>query len=251
MRALLLLLLLVAAGWVAGVFAARYREAWMASLPGLVHQAKPEEIPALLAKGRLYATALEGKQKARDGLALALLIAADKSPLRMGFYGNLAQLYALPREQSGQPDHEFAAELTASGVFAELKQYDKVFAALARADKALAQYPDGPEKQAHRLLLVNAQAYYLATAPLREGGNPEKALHLSQLLISSRDRLAGGGHASDQAAFLDTLAFAWFAAGDADKAVDTQRLALGLANADGLDVYLKNFDTFKQAATNK
>jgi hypothetical protein len=251
MRLFFLFVCLVLAGWVAGVFAARHREAWMETLPALVHQAQPNEISALLAKGRLYATALGDRQKVRDDLALALLIAAEKSPGRMGYYGNLVQLYALPRDPDGLPQHEFAAELTAGGVFTELKRYDDAFAALARADKALGRYPDGPEKQAHRLLLVNAQAYCLATAPLRAGGNPEKALHLSQLLVSSRDTLLNGGHASDQAAFLDTLASAWFAAGEADKAADTQRLALGLADANGLDAYLEHYDMFTQAGAKR
>lgn len=244
----LLLVALVAAGWLAGLMAARYREAWVATLPGLVNRASTAEIATLLSRGRLYATALGDNQKVRDDLAFALLIAAERSPRRMGYYGSVAQLYALPRQQGSRPEADFAAELTASGVFAELKQYDRVFAALGRADKALARYPEDEQKRAHRLLLVNAQAYYLATAPLRSGGNPEKALHLSQLLISSRDKMAGGGHASDQAAFLDTLASAWNATGDADKAVETQRLALGLADAAGLDVYIRAFDRFTRAS---
>ncbi len=244
MRVFVLVTLLVAAGWLAGAAAVRYREAWSDSLPGLVSMAEPDEMELLLARGRLYATALVDSQRVRDNLVVALTIAAEKAPRRMGYYGNIAQLAALPRGRENDPQRDFAADLTASGVFAELNRYDQVFACLARADKALERYPEGETKRSHRLLLVNAQAYYLATAPLRSGGNPEKALHLSQLLISSRDPVYGSGHASDQPAFLDTLAFAWYAAGDPEKAVETQRLALGLSPTAGLDVYVEHFDTF-------
>ncbi len=251
LKTVLLLAALVAAGWMAGVFAARWREAWVNSLPALVSRAGPEETAELLSRGRIYATALADNQRVRSDFALALQVAAERSVRRMGYYGNLANIYTRHVTDEGRPEREFATEFAASGVYAELKDYTRAFACLAKADQALSRYQDEKAKHAHRLLLVNAQAYYLAVAPIRSGGNAEKALHLAQLLISSRDELADGSYASDQAAFLDTLASAWFATGDAEKAVETQSLALGLADSGRLDVYIENFDKFKRAAKAK
>ncbi len=247
-RALLLLALLIGAGWLAGSATARWREAWLSALPARIARATPDEAAELLAKGGMYAAALANRPGAVRDLAVAGLVAAERSPRRLGYYGNLANLLGrLESDPAGDPLGRFAQELAASGVYAELGRYDEAFASLERADKALLLLPDDALRRSHRLLLVNAQAYYLATAPAGKGRNPERALHLAELMITSRDELASGGHASGSAALMDTLASAWFAAGDAAQALKAQTLALGLADSEGLEVYLRHYDEFTAA----
>lgn len=245
LRAALLLALLVGAGWIAGLVSARLREMRVAELPARVRMAAPEDVPGILAAGKLYAAALRHRPALRRDLAYALLIAAENSPRRMGFHGNAAGLLAGPAP-ADNPAAAFAAELTASGIHAELGDHDKAFAAIARAENALSRFADENLARSHRLLLVNAQAYSLATAPVGSGRNPERALHLAQLLVTSRDPLPDGSAASESSAFLDTLASAWAAAGDYARALETQTYALGLAESPGLDVYIRHFDEFRR-----
>ncbi len=249
LRAAVLAVLLVAAGWLAGTIAARWREAWMDSLPARVAMADPGDGSDLLARGGLYAAALPDRPRVARDWAVALLVAAERSPRRIGYYVNLANIFdRVGRTGPGEPADEFALGLAASGVYAELGDYAKAFASLERADAALEELPDEAQRRSHRLLLVNAQAYYLASAPAGRGRNPEKALHLAELMITSRDELASGGHASGSAALMDTLATARFAVGDAARALAAQTLALGLADSEGLEVYLKHYDEFAAAA---
>lgn len=249
LRTLCLLAILTAVGWMAGVATARWREEWASALPALVYRAGPEETVGLLSRGRMYAVALPERPRIARDLAFASLVAAERAPRRMGYYGNLANIFdAMDFGQVGPPAAEFATLLTASGVYAELDEYAKAFACLRQADAALDRIGDEQARRSHQLLLVNAQAYYLAVAPAGEGRNPERALHLAQLLLTSKDELPGGGHASGSAAFLDTLASAWHAAGDSAQAARTQALALGLADSAGLDVYLKHYDEFSAIA---
>lgn len=246
-RAVILLAALAVAGWLAGTATARWREAWLSALPHMVSQAEPAEASELLSKGRIYALALADRPAAARDLAMAGLVAAESAPRRFGYYANVANIFdRVDASQTGSPLAEFAAELMASGVYGELGEYAKAFACLNRADAALKKTPDEKERRSYRLLLVNAQAYYLATAPRGEGRNPEKALHLAQLLISSKDEIPGGGHASGSAAFLDTLASAWHATGDDARAEKTQAFALGLADSAGLDVYLRHYDEYNR-----
>lgn len=245
LRPFFMLGVLLLVGWLAGTMTARWRKTWVEGLPYMVHRADPAEVSGLLARGRLYAMALPDNLDIRRDLAIAAVIASERAPRKAGYYGNLAILFNELRDvRFTTPLAEFAARLAASGVYAELNDYVKAFDALGMADRALAQMPDDQARNSHRMLLVNAQAYYLATAPALQGGNPEKALHLAQLLVSSRDGLAGGGYASGSAAFLDTLATAWHAAGDADKARLTQAFALGLADSVDLDTYIRHYDQF-------
>jgi hypothetical protein len=89
---------------------------------------------------------------------------------------------------------------------------------------------------------LNSRAYLLATVPEAAGRDAERALRLIQLALTSDGELPGGGPASESAAVLDTLAAAWQAAGEPARARQAQSLALGLADADGLDLYLRRYD---------
>lgn len=252
LKAAALFLALIGVGWLAGTLAARWRESWTAELPARAAAAPPDERSELMARGILYATALPERPQIARNLAFAGLIAAEKSPRRLGYYGNLANIFdRLEPADADGPDGDFAAELIASGVYTELNEYAKVFACIDRAGKALERLPDENARRSRRLLQVNAQAYALATAPEGKGRDPERALRLAELMITSRDELPGGGHASGSAALMDTLATARSAAGDAARALEAQTLALGLADSVGLDVYLRHYDEFAGSAIKK
>lgn len=242
-----LLAILIAAGWLGGSLTARWREAWTAGLPYRVARETPAEIPNLLARGGLYAAALADRPEAGRNVAYAVMLAAERAPRRMGYYGNLAAIFDQDRSAAATPA-AFRDHLAAAGVYADLGRYPEAFARLDQAEKALAAIPDENLRRSFRLLLGNAQAYFLATAPKEKGGNPERALHLAQLLITSRDELPGGGHTSGSAPFMDTLASAWAAVGNAKKAAEIQSFALGLAEAPDLDVYLRHYDAFARPA---
>lgn len=243
LRGVALVFVLVAAGWAAGTGVARWREAWLSGLPAMVQSARPGDVSGLMAKGRFYAVALADRPAAGRNLGIAAMVAAENAKRRLGLYANAAALLAAS-DPLAEPATDFGAELAGAAVAAEIGEYAEAFTRLARADTLLEGEADETRKRSLRLLLVNTQAYLLATAPERSGRNPEKALHLAQLLVSSRDAAPGGGMASDSAAFMDTLACAWNAAGDAGRARATQRLALGMAEASGLDVYITHYDEF-------
>ncbi len=250
-RVCMLLLVLAALGWLAGTGMARWREARLALLPGQAAAARAEEIPDVMRRGRMYATALPENDRMRRSLAYACLAAAEKSPRRLGYYANAANLLRGMDRAAGQTAEEtFAGELTAGGAFAEIGQYREAFAALERAEAALEDIQDEQKRRSFRLVLVNTQAYFLASAGKDGGGDAQQALHLATLMISSRDELPGGGFASDSAAFLDTLATAWAENGDFARAASTQCLALGLADSLGLDVYLRHYDEFSKGNRN-
>lgn len=244
-RSFMLLAVLILAGWVAGVMTARWREMWVADLPAMVAGAAPEAIPGIMARGRMYATALPERPRMRRNLAIAALVASEGAPRRLGYYANARNLFlGLPEEYADSPAERFATELTAAGLHADLGDYDRAFAGLDRAEQALSALTDEGQRSSWRLNLINARAYFLAVAPDGQGRDPALALELAKLMMSSRDELPGGGHASDSAAFLDTFAAAWHAAGDAVRARATQTFALGLAETRGLDVYIRHYDEF-------
>ncbi|MDR1744599.1 MAG: hypothetical protein LBS30_02475 [Planctomycetota bacterium] len=232
-------------GWLAGMGSARWREAWLAALPARVAAAATaQEASDLMTRGRMYATALPGNRIMRRDLALAALTAAENAPRRLGYCANAANLFR-GIDPEGVPDREvFATGIAEAGAYGEIGDYPAAFRALDRAGAGLEHIADEQRRRSLRLLLVNTQAYFLAIAPAGQGGDAEKALRLARLMVASRDALPGGGHASGSAAFLDTLAAAWNANGDSGRAASAQSLALGLADARGLDVYLRHYDEF-------
>lgn len=237
-----------AAAWLGGEAVARWREHWLALLPGRVATADIGEVPGLLQQGRMFAAALPDNQRMRRDLAVAAVTAAERMPRRLGYYATAAGLFrglSLPDIPAGP--ERFATGLTAAGVFAEIGDFPTAFSTLNQAEKELEGIPE-PERRSYRLLLINAQAYFLADADESKGGNPEKALELARLMVSSRDSLPGGGHASANAALLDTMATAFGKTGETEKAKSAQSLALGLARPPGLDVYLRHYDEFNKGA---
>lgn len=248
-RAVVLLLLGAAlAAWLGGSAMARYRQTWLALLPAQV-ATTPENAEALLARGKIYAAALADNDLARRNLANAVALTAEISPRRLGFYANANTLYGdVDRAKLPNAAERFATELAASNALAETGRNREALAALQNAAAALADLPE-QDQQPYRLLLVNSQAYLLATIPAEEGGNAEAALNLARLMISSRDALPGGGFASGSAALMDTLASAYHASGRAERAADAQTMALGLADSAGLDIYLRHYDQFVRSTT--
>lgn len=246
LRVLMLFAVTAAAAWLGGQAMARWRAHWLATLPVQVHNAEIADIPALLEQGRLYATAIPGDQRMRRDLALAAVTAAERMPRRLGYYSTAAGLFRGLEMKEIPPGLErFGTEMAAAGVYEQIGDYPDAFAALDRANAELAAMPEDAGR-AYRLLLMNAQAYFLASAPEDKGGDPEKALELARLVASSRDALPGGGHASGNAAILDTMAAAWNRMGADEQAVATQSLALGLADGAGLDIYLRHYDEFNK-----
>lgn len=229
-------------GWLAGTGAARWREEWLARLPAGVRAGTDAEARALLARGKMYASALPERQSMRRDLAMAALTAAERAPRRLGYCANAANLFRGIDPERVPEGELFATGISEAGAYAETGDYRAAFRALGRAEAGLEAVPDGETRRSLRLLLVNTQAYFLATAPARQGGDPEKALRLARLMITSRDELPGGGHASGSAALLDTLATAWSANRDYARAAETQSLALGLADSEGLDIYVRHYD---------
>lgn len=246
LRAGLVFAATAALAWLGGEALARWRADWLSALPARVHFADENDVPALLEEGRLYATALPDNHRMRRDLAMAAVTAAERMPRRLGYYATAADLFRRVPAEAIPEGERFGTEITAAGVHAETGDYASAFAALDRAEAGLQGLPED-EQRSRRLLLVNAKAYFLATADPSEGGDAKKALELARLVASSRDTLPGGGHASGNAAILDTLATAMHEAGDG-RAASTQRLALGLADGAGLDVYLRHYDEFNNVA---
>gem|GEM_PF-1548608 len=248
-RAAAILAATVFVGWLAGGLTARWRALRLDSLPREVARtAGTGETGKLVARGRMLATALRGNPRASLGLAESAFAASQNAPRQIGYYGNIDNLL----EGAGEllaptPFLAFRAETLHSTVLSELGRHREALDALARADEAMAGIPDSPLARALRLILVNQQAYILATAASPQVRNPEKALQLAQLMVSSRDILPDGGYASASAAFVDTLAAAWFSAGYREKALETQSLALGLATPGDLAVYLEHYDLYAGA----
>ncbi len=241
-KGLLLFLMLAAAGWFAGQFSARQRANWVAELPLRIHNSLTTQIPGLLEQGKLYATALPENHVLRCNLAYAIIVASERSPRRLGYLANAANLFrGLDLRQLPGSLERFHAHLTASGTFADLGDFNEAFRTLDEAEKELHGLPEQDSRH-YRLVLINAKAYFLAEAPSDQGGDAKEALQLATLMISSRDRLPGGGYASDSPAFLDTLALARYKTGDRAGALAAQALALGLADSTDLAVYLNHYD---------
>ncbi len=253
-KTLALLLLLAGAAWMAGRAHAAFREDWLRGLPSRIAQAGSDAGLrfALMRRGAMFAAALPGTPRARRDLALAATAAAEYAPRRAGYVGSaLALLDGAEPADDETPLERVVREMTLSGLHEEAGEYAQAFAALDRAEKALSSVDDAAVERSFRLLLVNAQAYCLATATESEGGNARRALELARLAVSSRDALPGGGFPSASAAFVDTLATARMKNSLPADAVEAQRLALGLAESRGLEVYLHHFDTFRAATASK
>ena len=251
-KTLVILALLSGAAWFGGRLYANYRELWVRQLPAAIALAgdDAEARSNLMRRGSMYGAALPGRARVRRDLAFAAMTAAEYAPRRMGYIGNaLALLEDAPSGGDETPLETVVRETALSGLREEAGEYVEAFAALDRAEKALSGVADEKTQRSFRLLLVNAQAYYLAMAEEPEGGDALRALELARLAVSSRDELPGGGFASESAAFVDTLAMARFKNGLAKEAHNAQRLALGLADSRGLEVYLKHFDTFGTTAS--
>lgn len=253
LRPLALVVLLAVIGWFAGRIMANTREAWVASLPAMLVNEEPEKQAVLLARGKMFASALPDQPSVRRSLALAAMTAADLSPRRAGYYGNARELLAnrtpeTMREE--RPIEAFFTWLTLAGLYEETEEYKTAFAALDEAEKALSALENDDMLRSCRLYLVNSQAWLLARAPRGEGGDPARSLELANLMISSRDTLPGGKRPSEAPELLDTLAMARFTNGLTEEAVAAQSLALGLADTRGLEVYLRNFDSFSKGKDN-
>lgn len=240
---------LVVSGWLAGSMTARWRGARLAALPGEVAAAKSQrEKNTVIARGRILATALRDDPEALLHLAEACLVAAQDAPRQIGYYANVASLLdGVGDRLSFAPYLAFRAESAYSIALGELGRDREALQSLNRADQALTKMPENALQRALRLSMVNHEAYILATSPIRQIRNPEKALHLAQIMVTSRDILVSGEFASASPAFVDTLASAWFAAGDAKKALEAQTLALGLAKPGDLAIYIKHYDRYASA----
>ena len=248
-----MLVLLLAAGWIAGTFAARWREAWLAELPFRSTLATPGDASDLLALGRMYALALPARPAAAANLALALSWTAERAPRPAGYLGNAANLFAgIDDWRRLETGIAFPAALSAAWVFQEAGDYAKAFASLDRAAEALDAVRDEPRRLGGRALLLNSRAYLLAVAPAAAGGrDAQRSLALIRTALTARDELPGGGFPSGSAAILDTLAAAWLALGEGDRAGQAQFLALGLAESDGLDSYIRRYDEIAAGAENR
>jgi hypothetical protein len=245
------LLLLLAIGWIAGTFVARWREAWLAELPFRSALAAPEDASDLLSLGRIYALALPARPAAAANLALALAWTAERASRPAGYLGNAANLFVgvgdWRRLEAGRA---FPAALSAAWVFQEVGDYAKAFASLDRAAEALDAERDESPRRGRQALLLNSRAYLLAVAPMTGGRDAKRAMALIRTALTSRDELPGGGFPSDSAAVLDTLSAALIASGEYDRAGQVQSLALGLADPEGLDSYIGRYDEIAAAAGN-
>ncbi|MDR1613446.1 MAG: hypothetical protein LBT97_11800 [Planctomycetota bacterium] len=246
-RGMALILALWAGGWLAGKFMRNSRSRRLESLPFRVARAEPAEASRLLAGERPRAAATGDDPAAVLSWCAAVLTATEEAPRRLGYFGNLAHLLdGLGGELADRPGLAFHAETLQAHILSELGRCQDAFLAIGRAEKALSALPESPGSRALRLHLVNLQSYLLATVPEYEGRNPGRALHLAQTMISSRDEVAVGEYPSGSAALVDTLAAAWFAVGDRERALETQTLALGLAKPGDLAVYLAHYDAYRQ-----
>ncbi len=230
--------------YLGGTAMSRYRQSWLAVLPSRV-AAAPGGASMLLTRGRSYATALAGDPLARRNLAYAVTVAAEASRYRLGYYANAETLFRGVDREGLNPLDRFAADYAASAVYSELGDNARALASLEQAAESLKAMP-GDEQRSYWLLYINSLSYLLATIPASEGGNPDEALRLATLMITSRDPLPDGTFATESAAFLDTLAAAYAAVGRDDEAAETQTMALGLADSRGLDIYLNHYDQFSR-----
>ncbi len=250
-KGFILVAALALAGWFAGHFSARHRVEWVTQLPARVYRASIDQIPGLLERGKLYATALPEDQALRCNLAYAVIVASERSPRRLGYLANAANLFrGLEIARLPTIEDRFHALLTASGTYADLGEYADAFRSLDEAEKVLRELPEATARS-HRLALINAKAYFLCEAPTAQGGDTKQGLRLASLVISSKDRLANGSPASSSAAFLDTFALACYKTGDRTRALDAQALALGMATNMDVSVYLKHYDDFSMDQSNR
>lgn len=236
-------------GWVVGSIAERWQEYRLAEIPARIYFAdSPEEVRDLLVRAEELAQS--GRPVARLGLAQACMTAADRLPWRAGLYGYCRDLLEnLALTTGGDPWIEFNVNMVYSGVMNELGGEEQALAALNAASSALSRLPDSQRKVRSELLhLANNRVYLLVSASNKKVRDPGQALETIKLVISSRDELAPGHWPSGSAAFVDTLAMAWYASGDDNRAKKTQMAALGLANPGDHSVYLKHYDLFSSAA---
>ncbi|MBN2712552.1 MAG: hypothetical protein JXR97_09005 [Planctomycetes bacterium] len=90
----------------------------------------------------------------------------------------------------------------------------------------------------------NSRAYLLAVADDPKVKDPATALDLAKEVIKNPLPLLDGGFASGMPALVDTLAEAYYANGDKEKAVNAQTTALALATTDSLAIYLQHYDKY-------
>lgn len=98
-----------------------------------------------------------------------------------------------------------------------------------------------------RITLLNSHAYLLASAKDVSKSEALKALVLAKEVIAS-PQPQGGRFTSDIPPYLDTLAEAYFATGDAKQALMIQKRALALAKGEELAIYLVHYDKYLAAA---
>lgn len=145
----------------------------------------------------------------------------------------LEQFPPLVRYQIYESESHLLMEL---GRWAEAKAALDAYAALLAKDK-------NPQMQVN---LDNGLAYLLAIADDPEVQAPEAALNLAKGVIRSEVKLSGDRYATGVAAYVDTLAEAYFVNGDFPNAHQSQRTALALARS-GLSVYLEHYDRNRSA----
>lgn len=249
-RGLALLAAVILAGWLAGKMTSRWRAVQLENIVREVSRASNQlEKSETLARGKMLAVALRKDPEALLLLGEACMMASVNAPRQVGYYGNAASLLeGAGKRLAANPFLAFRAESAYAIALSETDKDVEALAALERANRALDSLPDNEMKAALKLNLVNQQSYILATSPVRRIRNPERALHLAQYMVSTRDRLLTGEFPSASPAFLDTLAAAWFAAGEVEKAQEAQTLALGLAKPGDLAIYIQHYDQYAKTS---
>ncbi len=123
----------------------------------------------------------------------------------------------------------------------------EAYQALAAAENLLAAQ-QLPQRWRWKAMHQNNLAYLCATASEPALRDTRQALALAKALLR---RPPGDGEepASENAAFMDTLAEAYYANGDYRQALVVQRLALAMACGEDLAIYLKHYDKYAAACS--
>jgi hypothetical protein len=212
-----------------------------------------------LAKAQEMRSAISGSPTARIMMAEVYLAAAGVLPnsranlLQAESELNLALAGSSPELESARYRYEIAR--LQSQIFLDLSRPLTAMSAFERMRAAARelehnrQKGDRDDRSGYEALNFNNNlAYLLASSPDPKVRDPQRAVELAESVVKSDTLLPGGVYPSSVAAYLDTLAEAYFASNKPRQALAVQETALSLAETTGLSTYIEHYDKYRAAA---
>ena len=244
-RVLLATGLLFLLGLWAGSLGDRQRaEAVARAFQALVDADGSDETRAALEQLRLRRLPLSHDLHARLMMAQGYFVAAERLPWRRPLHTLAAAELESPAADA-PPFLECERLRLRAAALSELDRPAEALAILLQAKAVSARLPDG-FASFYRQILANDEAYLLALLsddPETPGrNNPARAVALAESVVGDWTPRPDGRRASEVAAYVDTLAACYRAAGRSADAARASEAALGLAEAGELAVHLKQYD---------